>query len=422
MVPYLAAARALPVAEIPRDVVETFAVSLGLFPLLSTAAVVLVFLSLGLLGFRPREALLASLAVAFASLFWHYARMGQEENLLALTYAAWLYGAARLAAGRAWPATWMAAGASAALATRWASVPVLAILFVATLALGWHHRGRIRGADVAAGCALTVATIAALLTYNYVRFGNWLETGYGLLFAHHEKSAFVLEGYTEHLAALLVSPYRGLLIYSPIIVAAVAGTWLIPRGAPKILAWTALAVFAVSLLFFAAYHFWAGGHSWGPRFLASPHVLLAPALAALFLRRTRLAWLMPALAALQIVSTMLPASTEEYVWFNLNREKPGHCSPWIIECTAVQQRVPRALAAVANTAANRPGTVLSGRPMVAPELVLETSDYRTLYWWPVRIAFRLGLMPPWVALLLSLAGLSAAAAFLRRAWAATREP
>jgi hypothetical protein len=348
--------------------------------------------------------------------------MGQEENLLALAYAAWLYGAARLAADRPWPATWMAVGAAAALATRWASVPVLAVLFVASVVLAWQHRSRLRRADVAVGSALTVATVAALLSYNYVRFGDWLETGYGLWYAHHGKSVFVFAGYAEHLAALLVSPYRGLLIYSPIVLAAMAGAVLVPRGPARLLAATAFAVIAVSLLFFAGFHFWAGGHSWGPRFLTSPHVLLAPALAALFLRRPRLAWLVPALAAVQIFSTMLPASTEEYVWFNLNREKPGHCDPWTIECTAVQQRVPRALAAVVNTAANRPGTVLSGRPMVAPELVLATSDYRTLYWWPVRIAFRLGLMPPWVALLLSLAGLSAAAAFLRRAWAATREP
>src|SRR5262249_56818906 len=92
-----------------RSVSETFVISLGLFPLVSTAAMVLVFLALTTLGYALRPALAATLAIAFASLFWHYARMGQEENLLALGFALWLFGAARLIAVRSWPPVLMPA-------------------------------------------------------------------------------------------------------------------------------------------------------------------------------------------------------------------------------------------------------------------------------------------------------------------------
>jgi hypothetical protein len=178
-------------------------------------------------------------------------------------------------------------------------------------------------------------------------------------------------------------------------------------------------VLVVTLLFLSCFNYWAGGHSWGPRFLTALHVLFAPALASLFARRPRTALLVPACAVLQIFSTMLPASTEEYARYNLERAHPGACSDWSPRCTAVAQRIPRALAAVAHTITGDGGIVISGRPLVAPDVVLQTSDYRTLYWWPVRVSFRMGALPHWAALLLCAAGLAGAAFCLRRAWRTT---
>lgn len=195
------------------------------------------------------------------------------------------------------------------------------------------------------------------------------------------------------------------------------GTWYLRPGTERLLGVTALAVLVTSVLFIAAYRIWGGGHSWGPRFLVSPQVLLAPALAALLTFRPRSRLLLAPLIALQLFSTALPASTEEYVWFNLNRERTVQCNEWRFECTAVGQRIPLALRALANTIADRPGEVIVGRPAtVAPERVLSTSDYRTLYWWPVRIGLRMRLFPSWVGLLICCAGLAAASAALRQAW------
>jgi hypothetical protein len=422
MVPFLLAAQALPVSGLDPSVVETFVISLGLFPLLSTAVILLLFFALRRLGHSSRTSLLACLAIAFASLFWHYARTGQEESVVALGYALWLYGAARLASGGKLAATLMALGSLVALATRWASGPQLVVLFVITLILLFRHRQWVRPVDVVLGIGLAATGVFCVLLYNYVRFGEWLETGYGILYAHLGLKMFQLDGYAGHFAALLASPYRGLFFYSPIVLAAIAGTFLLRSETERLLGFGALAMLTVAVLFFSAFHFWAGGHSWGPRYLVSPLVLLAPALASLFEHRPRSALLVPALAALQIFSTVLPASTEEYVRFNLEQSQPGHCSEWRFECSAFPQRIPRGIHAFINTISNRPGVALTGRPRVPPEIVLSTSDYRTLYWWPVRIAFRLKRLPAWAALLVCLAGLGAAAVCLRRAWTASTEP
>lgn len=417
MVPVVLAVRLLPDFGLDVAVVETFALSLVLFPMISSAVILLLYLALRQLGHERKVSFLASLTVALASLFFHYARSAQEESLVALGFALWLYGAARLAAGRSFAITILAAGGATALATRWATTPQLLVLALATLILLWHQRLRLSKLDLAMGVILVVLCTGLLLSYNHARFGDWAETGYGLSFQHQGVSMFSMDDYGRHLAALLVSPYRGLLWYSPIVIAAVAGGFYLRPGNERLIGLAGLAVLGTAVLLFAAFRFWSGGHSWGPRFLTSPQVLLAPALAAFVVRRPRWLILLPLLVGLQLFSTVLPASTEEYVWFNLNKERAQQCSEWRLECTAVPQRIPRAIGAIANTFADDPGVVMVGRPAtVAPEIVLSTSDYRTLYWWPVRIGYRLQLYPTWVGLLVCGAGLSAAAAALLRAW------
>ncbi|HSS76277.1 MAG TPA: hypothetical protein VLV54_05985 [Thermoanaerobaculia bacterium] len=423
MVPFLVVVRAMRAGHVDRSVLETFVISLGLFPLISTLAMVLLFLALRGLGYSPRIALLATLGIALGSLFWHYARMGQEENLVALAYALWLYGVARLTNGGRFAASLMAGGATLALATRWATAPALAVLLALSLYFFHRYRRNLAVADLAFGASIVSTGILLLLEWNHYRFGSWLETGYGLWNAHLHQHMFLTDGYGDHLAALLVSPYRGVLFYSPILVAAIVGVFAARRGSnsstPRLLGLGALAVLGVTLLMLGGFRYWAGGFSWGPRFFAGLHVLFAPALASLFARWPRTALLVPVCAVLQLFSTMLPASTEEYSRYNMEQVHPGACSDWTPQCTAVAQRIPRALAAVAHTVTGDGGIVVSGRPLVAPDVVLQTSDYRTLYWWPVRASFRMGALPHWAALLLCAAGLSGAAFCLRRAWRAT---
>jgi len=79
------------------------------------------------------------------------------------------------------------------------------------------------------------------------------------------------------LAGLLVSPSRGLLVYSPFVVFSLAGGLLAwRRGGEPLLRWLGLAVVA-SLLLDARWAFWWGGTCYGPRLLAD----LSPVLVVL---------------------------------------------------------------------------------------------------------------------------------------------
>jgi hypothetical protein len=87
-------------------------------------------------------------------------------------------------------------------------------------------------------------------------------------------------------AGLLISPSRGLLVYSPVVLVALlglgaAGRRLRDHG----LGWNHLAC-VVLYLGYASYTVWWGGHSYGPRYLLDFIVLLTPA-AAVQLTRMR---------------------------------------------------------------------------------------------------------------------------------------
>ncbi len=378
MVPILLVLEAVPTRG-DHSLLETFVISLVLFPLVSTLALVLVYRALRWLGYSEVESLLAAFALGLGSLFWHYARMGQEENLIGLAMAIWLLGVARLEAGRSNPCLLMALGGLVAICTRWAAASLLAVLGVASLALLWRYRARIQRPDLLAAAGAVALAIGGLLYYNQVRFGSPLETGYGLLYHALRMRMFQSEHYVEHVAALLFSPYRGLFVYSPVVLLGLAGSLLPARACLRILGATGVAACLGMLLFIASFHYWAGGHAWGPRFLAGVELLLAPGLARVFSRWPRSTLVLPLLIALQLTSTMLPESTEEYVRFNAERLHPGSCSEWYPSCTAVGQRIPRALAAVRNTLMNEPGSTSPGRPLVPAGPRLDTSDYRTLY-------------------------------------------
>ena len=104
---------------------------------------------------------------------------------------------------------------------------------------------------------------------------------------HYTRSTFGLrlDGFT----GLLLAPSRGLFVFSPVALVALAG---MPRairaGAQTPYPWAAAAAFAQYLLY-GSYSVWWGGHTYGPRYMLDLLPLLAP-LAALAIART---WRMP---------------------------------------------------------------------------------------------------------------------------------
>jgi hypothetical protein len=99
------------------------------------------------------------------------------------------------------------------------------------------------------------------------------------------------------IAGLLFSPSRGLIVFSPIVLAALAA-----RAAPRdrsILRWSAAAA-AVQFLLYSSYSVWWGGHTYGPRYLLDllPALLPAASIGVARLARARLPVRLLATAAL----------------------------------------------------------------------------------------------------------------------------
>jgi hypothetical protein len=110
--------------------------------------------------------------------------------------------------------------------------------------------------------------LAGVALWNVTRFGNVFVTGY----SGHLWTASLVPG----LYGLLLSPYKGLILYVPLTISAVL-SW--PRFYRQ---WPAEALLCggivlVYLIVHAAYTDWPGGGNWGPRFLvpALPFLLFA---------------------------------------------------------------------------------------------------------------------------------------------------
>lgn len=136
--------------------------------------------------------------------------------------------------------------------------------------LPWPRIAAIRTLAPLAYAAGFVVGIVPLLVYDQVAFGNALEQGYG-------PKPFTTPLETG-LYGLLLSPSRGLFVYEPWILAALAALALAWRRCGLVaLRLRGIAVaWVILLLFYATYVEWWGGRVFGPRFLDD----LAPALVA----------------------------------------------------------------------------------------------------------------------------------------------
>ncbi len=116
----------------------------------------------------------------------------------------------------------------------------------------------------------------ALLTFNTLRYGNPLNTGY---LPQETFSAVWWQG----ILGQLISPGRGLLLYSPVLLLTFFGLkafWQRHRLEFPAL----LAVIVIHLLLYGKWFMWHGGFAWGPRFMVATLpfwvILMAPKLKA----------------------------------------------------------------------------------------------------------------------------------------------
>ncbi len=385
-------------------------------PLITAISLAALFQALRTLRFDERAAFWAVCLVGLATPMWYYGRSGQEENIIGLAFALYLWGIGQLFEKRFDGLRLIAIAASIVFATRWSYLPTLAIILVPVPLLLWEARTDWRSwlRPLVVGVAFASAVLGAVLWYNAYRFGSPLETGYGVYFRIYPPF-FTFDQAPSHAAALVISPYRGLIWFCPALLL-LFGLMKVPKGSYEPKLWRAtLGAWIFTWLFIASFSVWTSGAAWSPRYLIAPIVLLAPAFASVFASGQRWLTVIAISIVVQFCSTLLPSSSEAIVYDTRNAEHPGTCTPWTCSCSALCLRGPWAARAIANTISSRDLPVVELKPSAkTPGGIseLETSDFNSVYWWPVRAAYRAHLLRPAVAFALCMVILGAACSWL----------
>jgi hypothetical protein len=180
-----------------------------------------------------------------------------------------------------------AAGLSIAGAARYQVAPII----IALASSVFIRRRRARDATALLPIA---ACAAAMVSLNMAWFGRPLGAMVYLEAAVHPQihgvSGPLSDAPLTGALGLLVSPSRGLLIYSPVVLVALAGFGAMRKeGWRSDLRWCALAA-AAQIVLYACYSVWWGGYTYGPRYLIDILPLLTPLAAAgtAVLRKTRI--------------------------------------------------------------------------------------------------------------------------------------
>jgi hypothetical protein len=235
------------------------------FVAICSAVAVTVVYETAKLYASEKASLVAALALAFATPLWPASTALFFHGVSLMFSTLSVYSVLRFAHGKGGSASLVASGVFLGLA---GFVEYVALLFVVPVVLYLAVR-RFPGAIPKLLAGFSIGP-AAQLAYNYVAFQNpflfpeALKTGAsGSLL-----SRFDLHDAIIHVAYYLVSPYRGLFVFSPIAVLGVFALLLL--GGRRIPRWDALlfgSVFAITLVTYSSWTDWDGGLFYGPRFL-----------------------------------------------------------------------------------------------------------------------------------------------------------
>ena len=209
-------------------------------------------------GGSARTASLAALLAAFATPLWPYSKFGFNVPIAAGLVTWSTYASTQASASRAARWAWAAGMASGlALLTRH-ELALVAIPSMAVLVWGWPRGWVKQAAWWAAGAA---PPAAVWLWYNYARFGTAFDTGY-----LRDETIGMGSSMADGLWGLLFSPGASIFLYAPITILAVIALARMRHRCPS-LVWQIAALAGMFTLFYAQMASWAGGRSYGPRYL-----------------------------------------------------------------------------------------------------------------------------------------------------------
>jgi hypothetical protein len=260
-------------------------------PVMAALTVFSVFALLSLRGVSERRALGVAGLSAVATLIWPYSKVGMDTTLMAMIALSFV--AAAWAAARPTTLRFALVGIAAGLAAN--SKPYGAFLLAGVVPLLWRpfqqlpprQRARVAAALVA---PLVLAAVAG-------GWYNWYRTGSVTNFMNNYIAAPVAAPISA--VGLFISPGKGLLLYSPLVILGLVGfkdLWRSDRWLALAIVLTVVAntvVIAISLS-------WAD-ETWGPRYLVPSAWLLVLPIAWWAKGRTRVRWL----AAVAIVGVCI---------------------------------------------------------------------------------------------------------------------
>jgi hypothetical protein len=212
------------------------------------------------LGVGAGGALAACAMLGFTTPVWVYSKSFMAEPLEALGLLLALTGAVRARAGEPRAARIAACGVLITVAVKLTMLPLALACLLPLARVPAAERRRLWAWPAGA----LVVVMLFHLAYNFARFGNPLETGYGAQASPSAYSTPFLVGFY----GLLFSSGKGLAWFAPAL-------WLAPLGlraagpdpASRAAARWALAPAAAAIALYAPFEHWAGDGSFGPRYL-----------------------------------------------------------------------------------------------------------------------------------------------------------
>jgi len=221
------------------------------------------------LGVPARKALAWTAVVGLATLLWPQATSTFDQAQHAFFVLAAAYAGTCASEGRRSTIWALLSGLLAGILVLYQPPYLVLALPLALSLLGTTRPIRLRPAlpRLALFAAPFALCAGAACLYNVARFGSATDTG---AWPGHPVWGNALFG----IPGLLVSPGKGVLWYSPVIVLQLWALRALWRGKP-VIALTVIAMVYVHFAFISSLSFYGGDWAWGPRYLVTTTPLLA---------------------------------------------------------------------------------------------------------------------------------------------------
>ncbi|HEX9118889.1 MAG TPA: glycosyltransferase family 39 protein [Anaerolineae bacterium] len=232
-----------------------------------------IYLCLIELGYGRRTGTLAALILAVGTHIWPYSRTLFREPLTALAYAVAFFGLLRYRAAGPRRLGWLILAGSAlglALLNKQTSVAVFPALFILAVAGEWRRSGGWRARVAPALAGLLPVAFFMLLYWLYkdvtLRGVTTWARDIVVYTTNPQLSSSEAQRLLRAFLGLTISPYKGMLWFSPVLFLGLAGTWPFLRRHPweGAACWTAI---VIHLAGYSRYLYWSGGVTWGSRYM-----------------------------------------------------------------------------------------------------------------------------------------------------------